>query len=512
MVASTTTMTASHHHRRQRSLQRISEDEDGSRNAQISLDPLQICVYPTYITLDESILQNDMRSAMKNLVSNRLQAEYGDRFEYFDFNDARDVAWYSGEEEDPVCGDLQGVLPEAASSRVGFGTLTGSMGEGPVPCTCVLYPGAVVLVAPGEADTDWLTASVMETKIAGILEAGLIRSLQNISSDNNSFENNSDETSSKTTSPAYFELKAASVSFDAAMREEDGDLVLPPEESEIPTTAPVDPAPVAFVITEAPSATPRVAGLEGSDSLPSSSQNNMEFYGIILIVGVAILLILTCCLLSYVRIRRCFRRCFCCCRNAYYYADDEEGGGPLGVHKAAHGDTATVVGEDDEDEEEGRHKSRKTVYEQHFGGGGSVATGEDAASAQTGEASEMAQYQQGELLECVSVASEWTMGTNEDANSYDRSSSCGNSTRKRVSAELLAAKETFDRDRRITLQKDMLHSEWSSTPATSGMAEAPAGRGGTFGDANTLSFAQAYQGQGEEVYLMPPKAARKGAR
>lgn len=177
-------------------------------------------------------------------------------------------------------------------------------------------------------------------------------------------------------------------------------------------------------------------------------------------------------------------------------------------------DAATVIGEEDEDEEVGRRHRSKTVYEQHFGGNSSVVSGDDGASAQTGEASEMAQYQRGELLDCVSVASEWTMGTNEDGASYDKSSSSyGNSSRRRVTAELLAAKETFDRNQHISLQKDMLLSEWSATPATLGPAmDSKDSKRGASGSSNTLSFAQAYKGEGEEVFLMPPGAARKPGR
>lgn len=515
MVAASSSSSLSHHHRH-RGL-RISEVEDGSRKAQISLDPLQICLFPTYLSLDKLELQNDMRAAMKRLVSDRLQAEYGDRFEYFDFNDAKDIAWYSGEEEDPVCGDLQGVLPEAAASRVGAQTLSGGMDEGPIPCTCALYPSAVVLMAPGD-DAELLTAETMKPKIARTLQVGLVRALQQIASEITYNSNN--DGSNKTASPAYFELKAASVSFDVAKRDASGNLVLPPEETEVPTLAPVAAptfTPVAFVITEAPSASPRtanVAGLEeGRNSLPSSAENNLERYGIIIAIGVAVLLILSCCCLCYLRIRGCLRGC-CCRSRSNDEEEDQALDDPSHVNKGASNDVATVIGEEDEDEEVGRRHRSKTVYEQHFGGNASVVSGDDAASAQTEEASEMAQYQRGELLDCVSVASEWTMGTNEDGASYDKSSSSyGNSSRRRVTAELLAAKETFDRNQHISLQKDMLLSEWSATPTTLGPAmDSKDSKRGASGSSNTLSFAQAYKGEGEEVYLMPPGASRKAGR
>ena len=77
-----------------------------------------------------------------------------------------------------------------------------------------------------------------------------------------------------------------------------------------------------------------------------------------------------------------------------------------------------------------------------------------------------------------------------------------------VAAELMAAKETFDRDRNITLQKDMLHSEWSATPNAGAFDTAAALEASK--DDNALSFEQAYEAeQGEEVYLTPPRSARR---
>jgi len=87
---------------------------------------------------------------------------------------------------------------------------------------------------------------------------------------------------------------------------------------------------------------------------------------------------------------------------------------------------------------------------------------------------------------------------------------------------MLAAKETFDRDRQITLQKDMLHSEWTlgtaaaaatTTGITSRSSSASSSSGSTphlhthptirANTTSTAIFEQA-NGQGEELFLMPP--------
>ena len=83
----------------------ISEDEveeayDRTRSrTQIVLDPLQVCLYPTPTTddLNNNRLQNDMRDALQELVSQQLTNEYGTDFIYFAFTDAT-IEWYSGQE------------------------------------------------------------------------------------------------------------------------------------------------------------------------------------------------------------------------------------------------------------------------------------------------------------------------------------------------------------------------------------------------------------------------------
>ncbi|KAL3923227.1 MAG: hypothetical protein SGILL_001772 [Bacillariaceae sp.] len=446
---------------------------------------MQICLYPTYLGLEQHVLQNDMRRAMKTLVTDRLREEYPDRFGYFDFNDFQEMEWYSGEEDDPVCGDLQGVLPEAGN-RQGMLNQNQDANE-PMPCTCALYPGAVVFVTAGDEDVDMPNATIIEPQIASILESGLVLALQDIAA---TAANNNDGTGSKTTTPAYFELQAAAVSFDVAMREGSGNLVLSPEDEETLQPAPTSP-PVTLILTQSPTNPSSggdgntISGIDAGNSLQASSENNMEKYGMYIIIAVAVLLVLTCLCLCCVRLNRFGGSCLCCGSSGKNdlveeeHEDQDANRSPSPtVEKSGATDAPTVVGEEEEDEEHAR----------------------DAATA---VASEVTQYQRGELLDCVSVASEWT----GDSASQDKSSAAGYSSRMLVAAELRAAKETFDRDRHITIQKDMLHSEWSATPAGAGMLDSTPDNSNI---ENALSFEQAYDAsQGEEVYLMPPKSGRK---
>jgi len=472
----------------------ISDDEP---NTQINLDPLQICLYPTFITFPEQTFQEDLRTAVKETVSASLREEFADRFQYFDFTDAQ-IIWYSGEETDPVCGDLKGVLPEASGRTNGQSQ---DFRNEPVPCTCALYPGAVVLVSMPSAEeveepqdgSAVPNMTIMEALIAGILEQELVEALKALEA----------SSASKTTSPAYYELKAASVSWDAAIRLDGGQLVVAPvAQVAKPPTVP----PLPFLLTESPTSSPgnTVAGLETGTQTQSTGKWITEEMGRIIGIAVACLVAFILIIFGWILLRR-WRL-----KNTDEYRDNHgrEGNGerrhPSDVEKAA--DVATVVGEDEDDD--GNTKYERST--QRSGGDGGTNE-EDGATLQTGDASEMAQYQQGELLECVSVASEWTLGTSEDNLSQDRSSITGNTVRLQKAAELLAANEAFERDRQITLQKDMLHSKWSSTPATAGMLSvSPMALGSASGGENALSFEQAYDpGQGEEIFLMPPSASRK---
>lgn len=147
---------------------------------------------------------------------------------------------------------------------------------------------------------------------------------------------------------------------------------------------------------------------------------------------------------------------------------------------------------------------------------------DDGLVSESGDRSEMAHYSSSPAsttgVDAVSVApsvaSEWTMTTNDDTKIS------GGTLRHQSSggANVWASLETFERDRQVTLQKDMLQSEWTTMPAPSTTRALTSSRYTTHGaqrePSPDLSFEQAYdEGQGEEIYLMPPSRTtrtRKG--
>lgn len=196
--------------------------------------------------------------------------------------------------------------------------------------------------------------------------------------------------------------------------------------------------------------------------------------------------------------------------------------------------------------------------------------------------SEMAQYAPGELLDSISVGPASSVASwevNDDGattRSLANSSSCQSPTpsimhgmmpphaaAERVAAMAYASNETFERDRLVALQKDLLQSDWTHDPVPRPGGEGSASIATTFarpknngvgGSQTTLSsssssgsssnnisssfsmrskkkkmmmmnqpqqhhqhsisFAQAHHddnddGQGEEIYLMPPSRNRQ---
>lgn len=148
----------------------------------------------------------------------------------------------------------------------------------------------------------------------------------------------------------------------------------------------------------------------------------------------------------------------------------------------------------------------------------------------------------GDIMDSVSVTSEWTLASscvnamNEDSSSLTRlgnvspksatattsKRNVGSSNTTRVAAMGFASNETFERDRRVTLTKDLLQSEWvtatrrSAFPSTRESNSLPMVM--TSSDAaamlrtasptrrNHRRRTPEFQAQeeGEEVYLMPP--------
>eukprot|EP00751_Fragilariopsis_kerguelensis_P008573 CAMPEP_0170790356 /NCGR_PEP_ID=MMETSP0733-20121128/20359_1 /TAXON_ID=186038 /ORGANISM="Fragilariopsis kerguelensis, Strain L26-C5" /LENGTH=765 /DNA_ID=CAMNT_0011137797 /DNA_START=1 /DNA_END=2298 /DNA_ORIENTATION=- len=273
---------------------------------QIALDPLQVCLYPTYLNLPSQMLQQDLRESLETLVSRQLSASpaeggYGDDFVYFAFTDAQ-IDWYSGEESDPVCGSLDHVLgvptatatTTAAKRAVTFPEDHGASPQAAtttttVPCTCALYKGAVVLLNTRESNHDYfvqekeasthnnnsihtnkqqVTPEALEPKIEAILQEELVNTLRDHGATAAQYQ--PDTAAVDTTGemgyyyysdsegvvrsgnggedPFYTELKGAVISWNVAERQQgDGKLVLPhshsQSQSQRPPVTPVELVP-----------------------------------------------------------------------------------------------------------------------------------------------------------------------------------------------------------------------------------------------------------------------------
>jgi len=148
--------------------------------------------------------------------------------------------------------------------------------------------------------------------------------------------------------------------------------------------------------------------------------------------------------------------------------------------------------QDAADEYHAANPKRENTNTSNSNSSSSSGSGSGSGSSDDNEeiGSEVAHYERGELLDCISVGSEaasaWTVGTSINQFSIDGLSFGGgggnsyynsNHNPNKSLAEMLAVKETCDRDRQITLQKDMLHSDWFAV----GGAGAGTGTAGTTG-------------------------------
>ena len=127
-------------------------------------------------------------------------------------------------------------------------------------------------------------------------------------------------------------------------------------------------------------------------------------------------------------------------------------------------------------------------------------------------ASQRAHYHDAASTDQGSVISEWTITS--------RDTSTASGLRKN---EMLGHAETFERDRQVTLKKDLMQSPWSGIAAAASPQQLPslpltprAGGRKDFaswrtqqGDVDSNSPFRFEQAQGEEVYFMPPSRARK---
>lgn len=456
----------------------ISEEEKSEAynrssrtKTQIKLDPLQICLFPTFLGLPEKSLQQDLRDSVETLVADQLGQDYGVDFSYFKVTGTdASIDWYSGESSQPVCGSLNHRLPESNGNMSPMLPRAGvdkDPNQETVPCTCALYSGAVVLL---ETATDESSLSqTLESSIASVLEEKLAATLHNKPSNEALLD-----------APFYTEVKGASISWNAAERKDGGRLVLPSTSAGTEQLAkPEQEETTEAIFGDNGSTVINIAKIEEQKNEQQPSANAFDTTKGKILAGVVGGLVLLALL-------------WICCRLRRSQREDrlEEQHDTIPVK-----DTSTVISQDDYakdtvDEEISRPRPQRSS---------SVSMEEDV---DVEEASATAQYKDstlrtshlrnesnGSLLDCISVGSEWTLTTGVTG----VTSALG--FHKKTRAELMAAKETFDRDRQITLQKDMLQSEWSGGNAAAAIALKP--------QIDALQFQDA-TGQGEEVFIVEP--------
>mmetsp|Transcript_26584 Transcript_26584/g.54904 ORF Transcript_26584/g.54904 Transcript_26584/m.54904 type:complete len:550 (-) Transcript_26584:942-2591(-) len=473
---------------------------------QVKLDPLQVCLFPTYLDLPEEVLQLDLRHSLQVLVSEELEKDLGDDFVYFAFTDAS-IDWYSGEQHS-VCGSLRHKLPESVQRDA-----SGAPPSPAQPCTCALYSGALVMLqhnGGGLATPETASKDVLEPRIAGLLEDGLVGSLRTRPSSEELYVTNGDHDV-----PFYTELRGTSVSWTAAKRQQGGRLVVPPSggDNEQQQLAPAQQqppadAPVSIVLDGSTKVdVVNFNALEGSDLETARAGAFSTTRGKILASALG-----SCVLVSLVAIfagLRSNRK-----KKRRERARNGDGTFNLGAPSPTKtNDTSSVRSLDDVDEEIARGGGRRARKNHH------EDTYLEEIHFADDSGSEAAQYKrESNLLDNISVGSEWTLTTGVTDGVSSSSflggvgggggGGYGNNANNKTRAEMLAAKETFDRDRQITLQKDMLQSEWSGggghdtvlhhqAPPRAVVADDEAARGG-----NALQFEEA-TGQGEEIFLMP---------
>lgn len=449
--------------------------------SQVKLDPLQICLFPTFLSLPEANLQDDLRENLQLLVNSRFDEDYGEDFVYFAFTDAK-IDWYSGDESKPACGSLQNKLPSgddnSAVARDVF------VPQESTPCTCALYSGATVVLktdgtpnpmVPATMDADRATPEILEPKISTVLEQGLVSFLQNEPAPEDARRR-----------PFYTEIKGVSVSWSVAQRQQGGKLVYVPaieeEGGQLVTSEPplVGPGTAVLDGVVGDSTKIDVVNANALEASAFESQNANAFettsgkmlasvVGALLVVA---LIVTFCCLYLKKKMRK--RR---------------QEGSPRKANDATTVKCNDEIIEDDAVDIEiaagGRRKKEKVA---------------NFSESEVDDASEAAQYRTGRVVDNASVVSEeWTLttGVTDGVSSALGLSSTGNKT----AAEMIAAEETFDRDRQITLQKDMLQSEWSGAVAspsslalsrTTGSISSTKNGGVQFEDAT---------GEGEEIFL-----------
>jgi hypothetical protein len=524
----------------------ISISYDDDNNEQIKLGPMRLCLFPTPISLPASDLEDDIRKSLLELVTHTLKYEwsYSNVFEYFEFTDAT-IEWFSGEQQntnETTTATTATTKSTPADDDIPCGVLQNLSAV--VPFTQLSYEGVVLLLSQREGSNYTMPAILdIESFISSVIEGGLVQSLHNlVITESSNYDTEKIGTTNLTALLPYFEIQVASVSFgggdDDDDSDENDDVELPgipplvggtPQTT--PTTIPTDPPSTLPIVdpsppfdmdsssTDSPTTSDVVAGLESSTSSSVGSGNNTSTGRT---VGIAIgsLLVVVALLTLFVHRRRK--------NNEMHQSQDDSNPHVSNPQLTLDGqDSPNFIGSTRSSRRHWTADVETSGKSYGYGGSGSCGTsgGEDASEMAHYSTSSQYQKQAAAGGDSRSVASEWTLGTSDDTSSVaNRSTMTGNTPRLLRAAELRASTEAFERDRQITLQKDMLQSEWSSavpvvTPPKLMIAGGGSGLGGTAttnsssatGGGSSLSFEQAYDrgGQGEEIYLMPPRPLRR---
>ena len=492
---------------------------------------MEIKIEPTPITIDANKLQSDVDTVLDRLVQDALTESFGDAFMYW-LTTGSTTEWHGGDEyandETSSSSSSAAAAAVSASAQRSSGSSSGG-----VPYTTVLYKGATVLIDTSKlqqqqqqqpqdgnssnnnkaVDSDALQATVQT-----IIETQLVGALKQTQQT----EQLQQQQQQQQQPQPYYEIESASVFWNTVIRNPPGNNIIVPVDDDDDQDdnngggGDVDGDGDGEGGLVEPPSDNNVSGdgtgvsvgkLEGNgNNVQQSDQNNWtasQTTGVV----VGSFLLVSASLFFFVQQQR--RR-----------AARRRGGGAFPVAN----DLEMDQGHHEDDEDQRRHTVGVASSSSQNDDGTAASqsrTTDDAGTVQTNDASEMAhyqeedlQYQQGELLECVSVASEWTLGTDTESSIFPNGAGSGsggvsNHVRLHKAAEILAAKETFDRDRQVTLQKDMLQTEWTSH-VMAGNSKPNAVDHRQHNKHNSLSFEQAHQG--EEVYLMPPKSKRPSRR
>ena len=169
--------------------------------------------------------------------------------------------------------------------------------------------------------------------------------------------------------------------------------------------------------------------------------------------------------------------------------------------------------DDDDDDENADDQSEMAQYASNSSSGGVAGDGTDTISVGPSVASSEWTLANSDMSGGGSTIQQLSPKQRQQQQQQQQQLS-PSSNPSSAAAMAYASNETFERDRLVTLQKDMLQSEWTHDPvsrhataATSTAILAPPVRPRSKASPGKVSFYHAHDedGQGEEVYLMPPK-------